>query len=149
MIAKSKVIDLAKKKALEMDCFLVDVKVSASNDITILFDNNKGVLLQDWLEMRRYIEDNLDRDIEDYALSVCSPGASNPFLVKEQYAKNIGKEVSVKFTNGKRLTGILNSYKESFILLEIKKKVKKQIIKELVEVDKKKIKEIKRKINFK
>ena len=50
--------------------------------------------------------------------------------------------VSVKFTNGKRLTGILNSYKESLILVEINKKVKKEVVKELVEIEKDSIKEI-------
>ena len=150
MIAKDKVIALAKEKALDMGCFLVDVKVSMNNNITILFDNQEGVLLDDCLKMSRHIEGSLDREIEDYQLSVCSPGAFNPFMVEQQYQKNIGKEILVKLINGKKVSGILKKY-EKILLLEkrIQKKGNKKQHVELLEIEKTQIKETKRTINFK
>ena len=145
MISKEQIIDLVNTKLHQMDCFLVDVKVSMSNDITIFFDNLKGVDMNDCLEMSRFIEKNLDREIEDYNLSVSSPGAFSPFLVEEQFFKNINKSVSVKLTNGLQYSGLIKAYNES---LEIEVKEKKGVQK-IISIKKQDLKEVKRKINFK
>ena len=79
MISKEKVTELALEKIKELDYFLVDVKISATNEITVLFDKNDGVVIDDCLKVSRHIEGNLDRDIEDYQLTVCSPGIDKPF----------------------------------------------------------------------
>ena len=65
MISKQKVTELALEKIKELDYFLVDVKISATNEITVLFDKNDGVVIDDCLKVSRYIESNLDRDIEN------------------------------------------------------------------------------------
>ena len=90
--------------------------------------------------------------MEDYELTVCSAGLDNPFMVDEQYQKYIGKEVGVLLTNGKRKTGIILSYDESLLMLEVAKKKKgsrKEYILEEVSIPKEEIKETKLKINFK
>jgi ribosome maturation factor RimP len=87
MISKQKVTELALEKIKELDCFLVDVKISATNEITVFFDKNDGVLIDDCLKVSRHIESNLDRDIENYQLTVCSPGIDKKFLVREQFLK--------------------------------------------------------------
>jgi len=145
MISKEQIIDLANTKSRKMKCFLVDVKVSTSNDITIFFDNLKGVNMNDCLEMSKFIEQSLDREIEDYNLSVSSPGAFSPFLVEEQFLKNIDKPVSVKLINGLKYSGLMKAYNEN---LDIELKEKKGL-KKIISIKKQELKEVKRKINFK
>lgn len=56
---------------------------------------NGGVSIKDCVSVSRNIEHNLDREAEDFELQVTSPGIDQPFLVLEQYQKNIGQKVSV------------------------------------------------------
>ena len=116
MILKDRVAILVKENLQEEDCFLVSLKVSVTNDITILFDSTKGVSFKDCLNLSRYIEQNLDREIEDYSLNVSSPGLGTPFQVKEQYLKNIGREIKIITKEGNRIKGILISYGTDLVI---------------------------------
>ena len=42
MISKERVKELALEKIVELDYFLVDVKVSSTNEITVLFDKDEN-----------------------------------------------------------------------------------------------------------
>ena len=151
MLLKEKIKKYASEKALEIDGFVVDVNISANNVITIFFDKNNGVLVDDCLVISKYIQEKFDKDVEDYELTVCSPGLTNPLKVKEQYIKNIGKEVSVKTNDGKRKTGILKNF-ETDLVLEVQKKKKgsrKDYVIEDIAIPYEEIKETKLKINFK
>ena len=150
MISKERVEELALEKIVELDCFLVDVKVSATNDITILFDKNTGVVVKDCLNVSRHIEGSLDRDIEDYQLTVCSPGIDKAFVVSEQYQKNIGRDVKVKTTAGEKIKGKLISFNEDLVVeIETKQKKKKESLIEKINIPIDKIKETKLIIKFK
>ena len=116
MILKDRVAILVKENLQEEDCFLVSLKVSVTNDITILFDSTKGVSFKDCLNLSRYIEQNLDREIEDYRLNVASPGLCTPIQVKEQYLKNIGREIKIITKEGNRIKGILISYGTDLVI---------------------------------
>ena len=56
------------------------------------------------IKVSRHIEGNLDRDVEDYQLTAILQ-VLIPFKVKEQYQKNIGREVKIKTINGDRYRG--------------------------------------------
>ena len=152
MIAKEEIRKVAEPKIKELDGFFVDVKVNTANVITLFFDRMNGVQVEHCLAISKHIEEHLDRDIEDYELTVCSAGLDNPFMVDEQYYKYNGKEVGVLLTNGKRQNGIILSYKNDTLILKVKKKKKgskkENIIKEIA-IPKAEIKETKLKINFK
>lgn len=150
MISKQKVTELALEKIKELDYFLVDVKISATNEITVLFDKNDGVVIDDCLKVSRYIESNLDRDIENYQLTVCSPGIDKPFLVREQFIKNIGSDIKIKTLNGKTYKGTLVSYEDILILeTKTKQKKKKELLIEKIEIPLDSIKETKLILKFK
>ena len=150
MISKERVTELALEKIKELGYFLVDVKISATSEIIILFDKDDGVVIDDCLKVSRHIEGNLDRDIEDYQLTVCSPGIDMPFKVKEQYRKNIGREVKIKTTNGDRYKGTLISYNDILVLeTKTKQKKKKELLIEKIEIPKEKLKETKLVLKFK
>ena len=149
MILKEEIRLVANKKALEMGCYIVDLKVSTNNQITIFFDKKEGILIDDCSELSKYIEENFDRDIEDYELTVCSAGLESPFLVKEQYEKNIGKEVKVLMNNGQSVEGILLEHEDGVVIEKNNKIKKNTFMKSEMAISAKEIKEVKLKINYK
>ena len=152
MISKEAIKRVAEPKIKELDGFFVDLKVNNANVITLFFDRMDGVQVEHCLAISKHIEENFDRDIEDYELTVCSAGLDNPFVVDQQYYKYNGKEVGVLLTNGKRKKGIILSYDNDELILEVAKKKtgrKKNNIMQKVIIPKLEIKETKLKINFK
>src|ERR1700754_1993854 len=107
MISTSLVRELAEKKLHEGDSYLVDVTVSASNKIRVTIDNFRGISIQECVTMSRWIENQLDREQNDFELEVTSPGLDQPFKVLKQYEKNIGREVEVIFSDGQKTEGKL------------------------------------------
>ena len=151
MILKEEIIRVAGVKAKELDGFIVDVTISSKNDIIVYFDKKEGVKVDHCVLISRYINENFDRDIEDYGLTVCSPGLTNPFKIKDQYIINQGKEVTVKKNDGKKISGILKKI-DKHLTLEVKKKEKGSSLNYRISdivIPFEEIKETKLKINFK
>lgn len=133
MIDKNRIEGIIKEHISGTDIFLVSVKVSSANRITVLADKKNGITIDECVAIHRHIENNLDRDEEDYEMQVSSPGLDLPFLVLEQYFKNEGKKVEVTDNDGTKYTGILKNITSGGFELDTEVKVKgKQIeIKEL------------------
>lgn len=124
MIEKSKIQDLVKEFIKGTELFIVAVKVSSSNKITVLADTMEGITIDECAEIHRYIESNLDRDTEDFELQVSSPGLDLPFGVIEQYYKNEGKKVEVIDNDGPKYSGILKNVTNGGFELETELKIK-------------------------
>ena len=148
MILKDEISKIAKIKANELKGYIVDVTVSSSNDIVVYFDSKEGVKIDQCVSISKFINENFDREVQDYALTVCSPGLTSPFKFKNQYINNQGKEVTVKKNDGKKISGILKKY-DSQLTLEVKKKGSKAdyIFKDVI-IPFEQIKETKLKIKF-
>jgi len=101
------------------DIFLVGVKVDNNNKIIVHIDTTEGISIDDCVRVSKELEEKLDRDMEDFALEVSSPGLDSPFRVIEQYQKNIGKKINLVKTDGEKLDGILKKTGENGIVLEI------------------------------
>ena len=85
---KDKVEELVNKGLKErQDLFLLDLKVSEGNAITVVIDGDDGVLVEDCMFISRAIEHNLDREEQDFSLEVTSAGATSPLINKRQYKK--------------------------------------------------------------
>jgi len=125
MIDKVKIAELVNEKLTD-DQFLVDVKVSTSNVIDIMVDSDTGISINQIVEISRFIESNLDREVEDFELSVFSAGLSEPLSLVRQYKKNIDKEIDVLLTSGQKLTGILIKADDQGIDLEVTTKEKSE-----------------------
>jgi ribosome maturation factor RimP len=120
MITVAKIRELAEQKLAGTTDYIVDVAVKPGNRITVLLDNDKGVSINDCVAMSRHIESSLDRETEDFELSVMSAGLTEPFRVLRQYIKNLGKQVDVVTKEGKKLNGKLIKANDSGIELEIR-----------------------------
>jgi ribosome maturation factor RimP len=124
MIEKKDIQELVEEYIKGTGLFLVSIKVSNANKIIVQADKNEGITIDECVALHRHIENNLDREKEDFELQVSSPGLDTPFLVIEQYYKNEGKKVEVIENEGSKYTGILKNVTAGGFDLETEIKVK-------------------------
>ncbi len=124
MITKEQIQYLIAEKIEEDNCFIVDIKVSSGNKITVLIDSIDGINIDYCIQISRLIEGNLDREVEDFELEVSTPGLGQPLKVLPQFIKNKGQEVEVILFDGVPYKGILTDATEDSITIEEQKKVK-------------------------
>ncbi len=124
MILKETVNQIVDQYLNNTGYYLVDLKISADNNITIEIDSFEGVSIDFCIKLNRFIESQLDREIEDYELEVSSAGLTEPFKITKQYEKNIGNEVETLTKDGKKYSGILVEVNETGFVLETEKTIK-------------------------
>lgn len=115
--------------------FLIDFEIKGDNQILVVIDGDKGVSVNDCIEVSRKIEHNLDRDEQDFSLEVTSAGAASPLLMPRQYQKNIGRKLSVK-TENQDFEAKLESATDKEIVLRWKAREPKPVGKGKVTVSK-------------
>ncbi len=152
MIDKKEIENLCKSTLTETQ-FLVEIKISNNNDIFVTIDDFNGLEIEECRRISRFIEENLDRDKEDFSIEVSSPGLTNPFKVPEQYQKSLNKEVEVILKTGEKITGTLTTIRDDEIIISYsyfaKMANKKQQISEISKIKFKDIKSTKSVISFK
>ncbi len=121
MISEMKIKMLAEEKMGGTPLFLVDIKVKPSNKIVVFVDTPTNVSVDECVSISKHIESNLNREVEDFELTVSSPGIDQPFKVLNQYQKYAGKEVSVLKKDGIKIVGKLSLADENEIQVESKK----------------------------
>ena len=74
--------------------FVVAIDISRDNDIDVTIDaDSRDITLDDCVGMTNYIQERVNRDEEDYSLTIGSAGLSSPFRIPRQYRKAVGSEV--------------------------------------------------------
>ena len=84
MIDKFKVLDIVKDVLEGSDKYLVNMKITPDNRIFVDIDGDNGINIDDCIEVSRAIENNLNRDEEDFELNVSSAGADSPLKMPRQ-----------------------------------------------------------------
>lgn len=120
------------------DLFLIDLKISAGDDITVILDGDNGVSLQDCLDASRAIEFNMDREEHDFSLQVMSAGLSEPLSTPRQFNKNLGREIEVMLEDSSKIEGELSKADEDKITLILRYRKPKDIGKGKVDVEEEK-----------
>jgi ribosome maturation factor RimP len=150
MITKKQITKLVEEQLEGSDNYVVNVDVKPGNQIQIEIDNDNGLDVSDCVGVSRYLEDNLDRDVDDFGLSVSSPGVGAPFRNERQYHKYLNKKVEVVTIDGQVIQGVLLKKDEEIIDVETEKGKKGAIKKkEVVTISINNIKETKSVISFK
>ena len=121
---KEKVEQLIAEGVEGTDIFLVKLTVSSSNDINVLLDSDSGLTLSNCRSISRAIESSLDREDEDFSLTVSSAGVGEP-LVLRQYKKNVGRKVQVTLSDGEIIEAKLLAADDKGVELEWKSREKK------------------------
>jgi len=120
MLDKKIIKSLAEERINELNngLYIVELSVSSKNVIQVEIDKLKGgVSVEDCISVSRNIEHNLDRDKEDFELHVSSAGLDKPLRHVNQYAKNVGRVLSVLGIDGKMQEGELVKVIEDRVVL--------------------------------
>ena len=110
MITKTQIATLVEEAIHDTDLFLVDVKVKPSNVIEVYVDADSAVNIDQCVTISRFVESKLDRDVEDFELSVLSWGLSGALKLDRQLQKYVGKDVEVKNKELGKFQGKLISF---------------------------------------
>lgn len=153
MITKEQITQLANEALENTDRFVVDITVSKSNVIFVYIDADTSVTIDHCVELSRFIEGRLDREMEDFELSVSSAGIDYPLLNNRQFKKYLDKELEILHNDGVKKIYKLLSYDEEKIevqeaIIKVLGKLKKTKYAETVVLSLSDIKEIKPYINF-
>ena len=102
----------------ELGAFIVDVTVSAANDVEIILEKDEGSISWDECEaVDKAFHALFSQDEEDYSLTVSSAGLDRPFKTLRQMRKTVGEQVDVRFRGGRRLIARLTAADEESITL--------------------------------
>ena len=121
MIQKSKIEKLVSEAIEEIDpsnLFVVDLSVSKDNSIKLVVDGDNGVNIDDCVALSRFVEGALDREEEDFDLSVSSFGLGNPLVLNRQYNSLIDKGIEIVKTDDIIKRGILESFDTDKLILK-------------------------------
>lgn len=127
MITTETILSFLNKILADTDIFIVDVQVRPGNKIYIYIDSPANVSIDDCVFVNRMFNEQFDRETEDYALEVSSPGLSAPLKVPQQYLKNLGKEVKVKTNEGMIIKGKLTAFENNSIIVLENRKIKGKV----------------------
>ncbi len=126
---KGKVAEVATEICQDLGYELVDVEFKKGvkhNLISIFIYKEDGIGLDDCESVSRKIDEILDKDedlTDPYYLEVSSPGLDRPIKTKDDYRRNLGKEVEVKLyapiDGKKQFEGFLTSYDDENVLIKM------------------------------
>lgn len=102
MAFKEKVYQLLNEILSEKPAvFLIDLTITDNFKIIVTLDGDNGVILQDCVDISRALDNNLDREEQDFSLEVASVGVGSPLKMIRQYKKNKGRMLIVKLATEK------------------------------------------------
>lgn len=127
MIDKETILKIIEEQIKGSDLFLIDLKIGKDNKISIIIDGDNGVKIQDCIDLSRFVEKQLDREVEDFELNVLSSGVGEPLKLMRQYKKNIGRYVEITTLDNEKLEGELIATSEDSVFIKPKMKNKKDI----------------------
>ncbi len=154
MITQEQIEQVINEKIEGTEIFLVDIIMNPGNNFHVHLDTFKGINIDECVEVSRYIVSKLDKEIEDYNLEVSSPGLDASFKVKQQFEKNLGKQVEVIKNDGVKIKGKLLTHSGDAIEMEAMVKPtppakSKKLVAQVLTVVLEDIKTIKSVISFK
>lgn len=109
-----------ESRMAESDYYLIDVREEPGDRYVVEIDSDNGVDIDYCVELSREVEEEFPRDddSEDYELEVGSTGLTSPFKVRRQYEKNIGQDVEVLTSDGRKLHGVLREAGDEMFTVE-------------------------------
>ncbi|WP_291097026.1 MULTISPECIES: ribosome assembly cofactor RimP [unclassified Flavobacterium] len=127
MTFKEKINTVLAESLLEKpSVFLIDLTITDAFKVIITLDGDKGVALQDCIDISRAIDANLDREEQDFSLEVASVGVGSPLKMVRQYKKNVGRTLIVKLAT-ETIEAELVEANDNFIILSWKAREPKKL----------------------
>ena len=124
---QTKVRNLVNEALAENESlYLIDLVISENNKIQVTVDGDNGVPLSECIRISRSVDNNFDREEEDFSLEVSTPDIAHPLKVNRQYVKNINRILKVK-TSTEEFEGTLVEADEDKVVLNWKAREPKPI----------------------
>ena len=118
-----KIESAVESAATNNDAFLVELELKPNNIIIAYVDSDNGLTIDQIKMINRQIESDLDRDVEDFNLTVSSPDLNRPLKTWRQYKKNVGRYLKVNF-NERQEEGMLMKVEVNYLVLSVPNKKK-------------------------
>lgn len=122
MTDTKKIIEAAERHLEGTDLFVVECTSTPGNDIELTIDSDTSVGIDACAELSRAIEAELDREEEDFSLTVMSAGIGSELRSLRQYRKLVGRSAEVLLTNGTKILAKLDEATEEGITLSYEEK---------------------------
>ena len=122
MIDTRKITDIAEQKLQGTDLFIVDCTCTPNNEIELIVDSDTSVGIDACAELSRAVETELDREAEDFSLTVMSAGIGSELRTLRQYRKLTGHSVEVLLTSGVKLLARLDEVSDEGVTLSYEEK---------------------------
>lgn len=117
MINTDKIIAIAERELAGSDLFVVGCTCTPGNEIELLLDSDTSVGIDACAALSRAVEAELDRDEEDFSLTVASAGIGSELRSPRQFSKLVGHPVEVLLTSGIKMLARLEAADEKGITL--------------------------------
>lgn len=125
LLEQGKIQNVAEEAVSKHGAFLVDLEIKPNNVIVLYADADEGLNMDQIKMINREVEKALDRDEEDFSLTVSSPDLNRPLKIRRQYQKNIGRALKVKHED-RETKGDLVDVNDEGIILSVKPKKKNE-----------------------
>ena len=108
--------------------FVVEIKQLPGDVIQVFLDSDESVTYEHCTKISRFLESHIEENDwlgERYTLDVSSAGVGAPLLLKRQYHKNIGRDVTVELEDDhKHIKGELTAVTDDHITVSYEEKVR-------------------------
>ncbi len=122
MIDTKKITAIAERMLADTDLFVVDCSCTPGNEVELTIDSDTSVGIDACASLSRAIEAELDREEEDFSLTVMSAGIGSELRSLRQYRKLVGRSVEVLLANGVKILAKLDAVDEQGITLSYEEK---------------------------
>ena len=100
----------------------MECTATPGNEIELTIDSDTSVGIDACAELSRAVEAELDREEEDFSLTVMSAGIGSELRSLRQYRKLVGRSVEVLLTSGIKILAKLDGMSENDITLSYEEK---------------------------
>ena len=121
MIDTKKITEAAERHLEGTDMFVVECTSTPGNEIELTIDSDTSVGIDACVALSRAVEADLDRDAEDFSLTVAS-GIGSELRTLRQYRKLVGRPVEVLLTNGVKILAHLDEATDEGVTLSYEEK---------------------------
>jgi len=122
MIDTKKITEAAERHLEGTDMFVVECTSTPGNEIELTIDSDTSVGIDACVALSRAVEADLDRDAEDFSLTVASAGIGSELRTLRQYRKLVGRPVEVLLTNSVKILAHLDEATDEGVTLSYEEK---------------------------
>ena len=122
IIDTKKITEAAERHLEGTDMFVVECTSTPGNEIELTIDSDTSVGIDACVALSRAVEADLDRDAEDFSLTVASAGIGSELRTLRQYRKLVGRPVEVLLTNGVKILAHLDEATDEGVTLSYEEK---------------------------